>query len=197
MPRWIALFAACLFLAAPAAAQTETKETHEEIVKAIRADYANIGAKIETARKGGEAAKQAGIVLSELAVNKADHSWPAVGIYKVVYRFWYEWAPDQPFPDRLRKVEIDTISSARTFYQEYFFGADGRLRFYFERADGPDGGEKEVRSYYAGDKLVRMASGETVNDTPTPGERKTAETIVRGAQRVMETFKTALGMRAN
>ncbi len=196
MPRVAALIVLCLVAAVPALAQ---KETHEEIVRGIRADYSVVGAKIDRARKGGEAAKGAGIVLSELTVNKGGHSWPAVGTFRVVYRFWYEWAPDQPFPDRLRKVEIDTMSSARRFYQEYFFGADGRLRFYFERADAtPDGGPKrEVRSYYAGDKLVRMVSGDTVNDTPTPGERKTAETIVRGAQRVMETFKIALGMRRN
>lgn len=196
MPRVVALIVLCLLGAAPALAQ---KETHEEIVRGIRADYSVVDVKIERARKGGEAAKQAGIVLSELTVNKGGHSWPAVGTYRVVYRFWYEWAPDQPFPDRLRKVEIDTVSSARRFYQEFFFGEDGRLRFYVERAgETPEAGpKKEVSSYYAGDKLVRMVSGDTVNDTPTPGERKTAETILRGSRRVMETFKIALGMRGN
>lgn len=196
MPRVAALIVLCLLGAAPALAQ---KETHEEIVRGIRADYAVVEAKIDRARKGGEAAKQAGIVLSELTANKGGHSWPAVGNYRAIYRFWYEWAPDQPFPNRLRKVEIDTTSSARQFYQEYFFSADGRLRFYLERANATQaGGPKgEVRSYYAGDKLVRMISGDTVNDTPTAGERKTAETIIRGARRVMETFKIALGMGRN
>lgn len=195
MLRAAALLALCLIAAAPAQAQTKT---HADIVREIRADYRAIGAKIEAAKQGGAAARQAGIVLAELVVNKAGHEWPAVGIYRVVYRFWYEWEPDQPFPTRLRKVEVDTTSSERKFYQEYFYGPDGRLRFYFERADGTTGrGKKEVRSYYAGDKLVRMVSGDTVNDTPTPGERKTAETTVRSAQRIMRTFKAALGLRGN
>ena len=40
-----------------------------------------------------------------------------------------------------------------------------------------------------------MISGTAVNDTPTPGERKTAEVFIRHAQRLMATFKTALGIR--
>jgi hypothetical protein len=192
MMRIAALLALCLIAAGPAIAQTKS---NDDIVREIRDDYAAIGAKIETVRKGGDAAKRARIVLSELVVNKGGHDWPAVGIHRVVYRFWYEWAPDQPFPTRLRKVEVDTTSSARKFYQEYFYGEDGRLLFYLERADGA--GAKGVRSYYSGEKLVRMVSGDTVNDTPTPGERTTAVTIIRAAQRIMGTFRAALGLRGN
>ena len=192
MPRAVALLFAVFFLSAPALSQDAG---HADIVAKVRADYAAVGAKIEKVRKGGDAAKDADIVLSELVVNKGRHNWPAVGIYRATYRFWYEWEPGQPFPTRLRKVEVETTSSARTFYQEYFYSAEGRLTFYYERADGDP--PKEMRSYYTGEKLVRMVSGSVVNDTPTPGERKTAQTIIRAAQRVMETFKTAQGLRGN
>ena len=195
MLRVATLFAVLLFTAGTALAQGKTDS---DIVAKIRAEYTAVGAKIDIVKKGGEAAKAADIVLSELIVNKGGHNWPAVGTYLVIYRFWYEWDPDQPFPTRLRKVEIDTVSGARKFYQEYFYGTDGRLRFYLERADGAPGGTaKEVRSYYAGEKLVRMVSGDVVNDAPTPGERKTAETIIGAAQRIMATFRSAQGMRGN
>ncbi len=192
MIRAAVLMIATLLLSSPALAQDKG---HTDIVAKIRADYGAIGAKIEKVKTGGEAAKDADIVLSELVVNKGGHNWPAVGNYRVIYRFWYEWEPGQPFPSRLRKVEVETTSSARTFYQEYFFSAEGRLIFYYERAAGAP--PKEMRSYYTGEKLVRMVTGATVNDTPTPGERKTAETVIRAAQRVMETFKTAQGLRGN
>ena len=193
MLRAAALVMICMIAAAPAAAQTKTTSG---IVDRITTDYQAIEAKIAEVKKGGEVAKDADIVLSELIVNKGGHTWPAVGAYRAVYRFWYGWVPGHPFPTNLRKVEVETRSGSLRFYQEYFYGTDGRLRFYRERvgrATAPSG--KGVSAYFASEKLVRMVSGDTVNDTPTPGERKTAEVFIRHAQRLMSTFKTALGIR--
>lgn len=119
-------------------------------IKEIREEYTTLKSAIERIEKSDEQAHQSALAVNELVVNKLNKSWPAVGNYSVVYRFYYEQTGEQHYPETLLMVTKKTVSAARTYYQEYLFEETGELMFYFTKSES-DG---EHRIYFKDGKLL-------------------------------------------
>jgi len=147
-----AIFAAILFLLvganfSPIFAQNDKR------IEEIRRTYQETNTKIAASKNDGESSE---IYLSELVVNKNNGSYPAVGIYNSVVKFYYTFGnrEQNPYPDRLIKVEITTNRSARTENAEFLFNPAGQLIFYFENKD-----DAEMRFYFSAEKPIRILKG--------------------------------------
>jgi hypothetical protein len=193
MPRRIASLAFVLALALPTASLGQ--DAAAEVSK-IRAAYAEVKKRIAVAESDGEAAKGAGIVHNSYRVNGRDHSWPAVGIYRVTYDFWYEWGSEQPYPDRLRLAVVSGEVSARNTYLEFFYDAGGRLIFHYARRPGPDGKIIQRRLYFAAGKVIRVQIDDRVHDGGgmTEGDKGLAEDAQRQAKSIKAFFEAGLKM---
>ncbi len=122
-------------------------------IEEIRRIYKETNEKITRSENDGESSE---IYLSELVVNKNNGSYPAVGIYNSVVKFYYTFGnrEQNPYPDRLIKVEITTNRSARTENAEFLFNPAGQLIFYFENKD-----DAEIRVYFSAEKPIRILKG--------------------------------------
>ena len=157
------LFAAfLLLLVGTAAVFAQTDKTKR--IKEIRDYYTKVSNEIERIEKDEEAAFQSELAVNELVVNKLNKSWPAVGNYTVIYRFYYKQMGEDHYPSHLVKVTKKTVSAARTYYQEYLFEENGELMFSFAK----DSSGEDLRLYYkdgkfldykgSGDRLLAAAS---------------------------------------
>ena len=106
-------------------------------------DYAQkVDRQIEAMEKGPEEAQYGPYWCSEVVVNLHDHPWPAVGIYKMRYRFYFDRdegddkRDPRPYPDRLVKVVGRRTSSARWEQRQVWFHQGKPV--YFERST-PEG----------------------------------------------------------
>ena len=92
------------------------------------------------------------IYLTELAVNKNNGSYPAVGIYRPVVKFYYTYGDreKEPYPNRLLKIVVDIDRSDRKEHSEFFFNKSEELVFYFEQKDN-----RERRMYFIRGKELR------------------------------------------
>lgn len=146
--KYIFSFAILLCLTS-VAAQAQTDKSKE--IRAINEHYAKVTEQIEKIEMDEEAAFESDYAVNELVVNKLNKSWPAVGNYSVVYRFYYKQVGEQPYPDQLVMVKKQTVSAARKYFEEYLFGDDGSFVFMFYKG-GPG---EEFRLYFSSDKLIK------------------------------------------
>lgn len=67
-------------------------------------------------------------------VNKNNGSYPAVGIFQSVVKFYFTYGNREknPYPNRLLKIEIETKRSSSVEKYEYLFNENEQLIFYFE-----------------------------------------------------------------
>ncbi|MDH3529906.1 MAG: hypothetical protein OEQ28_10105 [Acidobacteriota bacterium] len=121
-------------------------------IKEIREHYESVKSEIAKIERSEEAALQSELAVNELVVNKLNKSWPAVGNYSVVYRFYYKQTGEQNYPETLVLVTKKTVSAARTYSQEYLFEESGKLMFYFEAS----GSESEYRIYFKNGKMLEF-----------------------------------------
>jgi len=77
------------------------------------------------------------IYLTELAVNKGNGSYPAVGIYRPLVKFFYTYGDREkdPYPNRLTKIVVTVDRSDRKEYSEYCFNESQQLISYHEKKD--------------------------------------------------------------
>ncbi len=142
----------------------------EKAVAEIRRLYEEIGQKIELSEQGGDESPYVEIVCNELVVNRNQRVWPAVGNYQATYKFYYDFAhtEEHHYPDRLRKVVMQSRMSDRSYYEEYFFDEAGALIFYYTKPDEPPIGDEqppvERRIYFAGGRPIRIISGGKTGD---------------------------------
>ena len=123
------------------------QESADRKIERIRQTYSEISAKIAKVEKGSPEDRLAGIAVNELVVNAAGKSWPAVGNFKEVYRFYYDEDGENPYPSKLLKITVVTESAARKYSVEFVYGPAGALIFYFERS-ADDDGPLERRVYF-------------------------------------------------
>jgi hypothetical protein len=92
------------------------------------------------------------IYLTELAVNKNNGSYPAVGVYRPVAKFYYTYGDreKEPYPTRLLKIVVDIDRSDRKEHSEFLFDGSEELVFYFEQKD-----DRERRMYFIRGKELR------------------------------------------
>jgi hypothetical protein len=97
------------------------------------------------------------VYLAEMIVNKNNGSYPAVGIFRTIYRFYYTYGDREknPYPNRLIKIEIETKRSDRTETTEFLFDEGGKLIFYLDKKD-----EADFRIYFAAEKPLKLLKGE-------------------------------------
>lgn len=117
-----------------------------------------------------------GVYCNELIVNKGDKSWPAVGIYRTVVKFYYTFGDREknPYPNRLLKITVTTKRSDRHEYAEYLFNPAEQLIFYYEK-DG-ESSQSERRYYFASERLIRRMLGQRSVSTKS---REAVETVAR------------------
>lgn len=131
----------------------EVSAQNDSKIEEIRKIYKETNEKIAQSDADGESSDT---YLIELAVNKNNGSYPAVGIYRTVAKFYYTYGDREknPYPNRLLKAEIATDRSARTENSEFLFNSSGQLIFYFENKD-----DTEMRVYFSAEKPVKILKG--------------------------------------
>ena len=135
-----------------------------------------------------------GLYCNELVINKGDKSWPAVGIYRTVFKFYYTFGDREknPYPNRLLKITVTTKRSDRREYAEYLFNPAGQLIFYYEKKDD-EGSPAERRYYFANERLIRRMAGQRVvpiNSREALGEARVA---LNAKKKLMDIFLKSLG----
>jgi hypothetical protein len=124
-------------------------------VPQIRAVYQEVQAAIALCNE--TPGEPCGWFVNTLLFNKQSQPWPVVGILESEQDFWYN---DDAEGDKyhLRKVNIKTSRSNRTENEEYLWGENGELLFYFFQLSTPDEpSAQEFRFYFAKGKLVDYA----------------------------------------
>lgn len=167
------------------------QESADRKIERIRKVYSETAAKIEKVEKGGEEDRKAGVAVNELVVNASGKSWPAVGNYKVVYRFYYEEDGESPYPSKLLNVTTATESAARKYMEEFVFGASGSLIFYFERAEDSDG-PLERRVYFDSGKAFRIVDDGKARDQLSEEDKIVVNDILATENKLRGIFEATL-----
>ena len=96
---------------------------------------------IETSPASEAEPEQSNIYLTELAVNKNNGSYPAVGVYRPVVKFYYTYGDreKEPYPNRLLKIVLAIDRSDRKEHSEFVFNDAEQLVFYLDKKDGESG----------------------------------------------------------
>jgi len=133
-----------LFFPVPAAAQSDRR------IEAIN----TLRAKIDQDIAASEAEPEySNIYLTELAVNKNNGSYPAVGVYRPVVKFYYTYGDreKEPYPNRLLKIVVAVARSDAHEYSEFVFNESEQMVFYLDKKD-----DVERRVYFAAGRPVRF-----------------------------------------
>jgi len=125
----------------------------EKQIDVIKQIYKQTNEKVAECEENGE---YSSTFLSELVVNKNNGSYPAVGIFKSVFKFYYTYGDREknPYPNRLLKVVIETKRSANYEKYEYVFNEKEQLIFYFEKKE-----DAEFRIYFSNEKPIKLLKG--------------------------------------
>jgi len=131
-----------------------------------------------------------GIYCNELVVNKGDKSWPAVGIYQTVVKFFYTFGDREknPYPNRLLKITVTARRSDRHEYAEYIFSPAEQLIFYHQKQGETAGSEY----YFASGRLIRRMTGQRAVALNSPEARETATLALRESRKLQEVFLKSL-----
>lgn len=161
---FLVLVAGCVL---PVSAQNDNR------IEAIRRLSIQVNEQIDESERVEESN---GVYCNELVVNKGNRSWPAVGIYRTVVKFYYTFGDREknPYPNRLMKITVTTNRSDRREYAEYLFNPAEQLIFYYEK-DG-ESAASERRYYFASERLIRRTLGERSVSTKS---REAVETVAR------------------
>jgi len=160
------------------------KDKSAQLLK-IRESYNKVSAEIKKIESNPEAASQSYLAVNELVVNKLNRSWPAVGNYKVTFRFYYKQTGEEPYPNHLVKVTMSMKTSAREYYKEYFYDEFEKPAFVFSKgSDVP-----EQRFYFSGGVLIEAKGkfdGASHNSSPL------VDQIRKEASNLLKSFKLTL-----
>lgn len=134
------------------AAQTDKR------IENIKKLYRETNRKIAESNENGE---YSSIYLAELVVNKNNGSYPAVGIFQTICKFYYTYGDREknPYPNRLLKIEIETKRSANIEKYEFLFNEKEELVFYFE-AENEAEKTTEKRIYFQNESAIKAIIGE-------------------------------------
>jgi hypothetical protein len=129
------------------------------------------------------------IYLTELAVNKNNGSYPAVGVYRPVVKFYYTYGDreKEPYPNRLLKIVVSVDRSDRKEYSEFVFDDAEQLVFYLGRLDGI-----ERRLYFVAQKPIRLEENGKVLSIRTRSRAATVATILKERANLVSIFRRSL-----
>lgn len=173
----IALFGA---LGLNISAQTDKR------IEEIKKIYQDTNEKVKECEENGE---YSSVFLSELVVNKNNGSYPAVGIFNSIFKFYYTYGNREknPYPNRLMKIVIETKRSANTEKREYLFNEKEQLIFYFENL-----GEVEKRLYFQNETVIKFLIGDKTQKLKDAEILKSAKSAIAEKHKLVEIFQNSL-----
>lgn len=154
-------------------------------IEEIRNLYQDVNKKVAECEANGETSDT---FLLEVVVNKNNGSYPAVGIYRSVMKFYYTYGDREkdPFPKRLLKIVVTTNRSAAVEVTEFLFNENGLPVFCFEKVDS------EKRVYFNGGKPIRMIDGTKQLELKSKRATELEREINRRMQRLLPVFYNSL-----
>ncbi|MFY9618487.1 MAG: hypothetical protein WAM70_08660 [Pyrinomonadaceae bacterium] len=169
-----------LLFAAGASAQTDRR------IEAIEKLRAKID---EDITKSEAAPEYSNIYLTELEVNKNNGSYPAVGVYRPVVKFYYTYGDreKEPYPNRLLKIVVDVARSDRQEYSEFVFNESEQMVFYFDKKD-----DRERRVYFAAGRAIRFEQDGRMLSLRTRSQAATVATVLKEEANLLEIFRRSL-----
>jgi hypothetical protein len=144
----------------------------------------------EDIAKMEESPEYSSVFRTELAVNKGNGSYPAVGIYRPVVKFYYTYGDREkdPYPNRLLKIVVTIDRSDRKEQTEFTFNDVGQLIFYFEKQD-----EIERRLYFANERPVRFEQGTKVLSLRAKSQIEIVATVRKNKATLLAIWQRSLG----
>ena len=130
------------------------------------------------------------IFLTELAVNRNNGPYPAVGIYRTVVKFYYTFGDreKEPYPNRLLKIIVATDRSDRKEHSEFVFNETEQMIFYLEKKDNI-----ERRLYLAAEKPIRLEQDGRPLSLKTRSQAAIVATIMKEKANLVQVFRRSLG----
>jgi hypothetical protein len=130
------------------------------------------------------------IFLTELAVNRNNGPYPAVGIYRTVVKFYYTFGDreKEPYPNRLLKIIVATDRSDRKEHSEFVFNEAAQVIFYLEKKDNI-----ERRLYLAAEKPIRLEQDDRLLSLKTRSQAAIVATIMKEKANLVQVFRRSLG----
>jgi len=130
------------------------------------------------------------IYMTELAVNKGNGSYPAVGIYRPIVKFFYTYGDREknPYPNRLLKIVVAVDRSDRKEYSEYCFNEAEQLVFYLERKD-----EIERRLYFVSERPIAFHQDGRPLSLRTKANAAIFAEILKEKANLVAIFRGSLG----
>ena len=165
-----------------AAAFTQTDRRLEAINK--------LRAKIDQDIAASEAeAEYSNIYLTELVVNKNNGSYPAVGIYRPVAKFYYTYGDreKEPYPNRLLKIVVAVARSDRHEYSEFVFNESEQVVFYLDKKDNV-----ERRVYFAAGRAIKFEQDGRILSLRTQSGRAIVALILKEHVKLVAIFRRSL-----
>ncbi|HKR21973.1 MAG TPA: hypothetical protein VJS17_05220 [Pyrinomonadaceae bacterium] len=171
---------ALLLFAATAFAQTDRRI---EAVNRLRAKVD------EDITKSEAEPEYSNIYLTELAVNKNNGSYPAVGVYRPVARFYYTYGDreKEPYPNRLLKIVVTVARSDAHEYSEFVFNESGQMVFYLDKKD-----DMERQVYFAAGRAIRFEQDGRVLSLGTQSRTAIIAGILKENVRLVAIFRRSL-----
>ena len=126
-------------------------QTIDKSVEQIRSIYTDVSEKARLAESDKGRGEFGDLVMNELTINKSNHQWRSVGVFRQTYKFFYKGGDSEEhmYPDQLVMVRVERRESDRSYVNEYLFGDSGELLFYFQKAENDKLAPAERRVYFA------------------------------------------------
>lgn len=166
----------------------------EKTVEKIRTIYNDVAEKASLCEAVNDRGEFGDLVMNELAINKRNHQWRAVGIYQQTYKFFYKGGDSEEhmYPDQLVLVKASRRESDRIYREEYLFSDAGALLFYFQKAENDKLVPAERRVYFAGVRPVRIIEDGKTRDGLQIKSTGTIKDILAAGLRVKELFQKSI-----
>lgn len=165
-------------------------QTVEKSVEKIRSVYKDVAEKARLAETDTDRGETGELVMNELTINKRNHQWRAVGIYRQTYKFFYQGGNSEEhlYPDQLVMVKAERKVSDRTYSEEFLFSETGELLFYFQKAENDKTVPSERRVYFAGIRPIRVVDDGKTSDRLAIKAAASIKDIVAESAKIKELF---------
>ena len=166
----------------------------DKTVEQIRKVYDDAAQKARLAETDTDRGETGEMVMNELTINKRNHQWRAVGIYRQTYKFFYTGGNSEEhlYPDQLVMVKVERKVSDRTYQEEYLFSESGSLLFYYQKADNDKLVPAERRVYFNGVRPVRLIEDGKTRDSLQIRSSAAIRDILGASVRVRELFQKSI-----
>lgn len=157
-------------------------------VEEIRKIYQETNKKVTECEENGNTSTT---FLTQMVVNQNGGSYPAVGIYKTVVKFYYTFGDREknPYPNRLLKILVTTKRAALTEISEYLFDEQGQLIFYFEKKE-----DVERRVYFTLEKPIKILQDDKMLSLTKKNENIVIKPILAEKKKLVGVFQGSLNL---